>query len=203
MRALAHANDYRGNPAMTVLTPSDAVSAYNLVLAMAEHPGACYLRAVRADLPILYHESERFPFAGHKVLHRAGVERLAIVLVATGYLVHSCLSAAEALQQRGVTATVVDAYALPLDTAPLLALARDADAPILTAEDNYVGGVGSEIAEAAAVSGAGIRTCTLAVRNFPKSGRTPDDVLAYVHLSVAEIVQAAENLIRQCAPTRS
>jgi len=39
----------------------------------------------------------------------------------------------------------------------------------------------------------------LAVRNIPKSGRTADDVLAYVHLSVAEIVQAAKTLTRQPA----
>jgi hypothetical protein len=42
-----------------------------------------------------------------------------------------------------------------------------------------------------------------AVRNIPKSGRTADDVLAYVHLSVAEIVQAAKTLTRQRAPARS
>jgi hypothetical protein len=32
--------------------------------------------------------------------------------------------------------------------------------------------------------------------SYPKSGRTADDVLAYVHLSVAEIVQAAKTLTR-------
>ena len=53
---------------------------------------------------------------------------------------------------------------------------------------------GSEIAEAAAASGDGPRVRLLAVRNIPKSGRTADDVLAYVHLSVAEIVQAAKTL---------
>jgi hypothetical protein len=37
----------------------------------------------------------------------------------------------------------------------------------------------------------------LAVRNIPKSGRTADDVLAYVHLSVPEIVQAAKALTRE------
>jgi transketolase len=202
MRALAHTDDYRGNPAMTVLTPSDPVSAYNLVLAMAEHPSACYLRAVRADLPILYRESERFPFGGHKVVRRAGTERPALILVGTGYLVHSCLDAAEALREHGIAATVIDAYALPLDAAPVLALARNAGAPILTVEDSYVGGIGSELAEAAA-SGDGPRIRMLAVRNIPKSGRQAEDVLAYVHLSVAEIVQAAENLTRQRAPAGS
>jgi transketolase len=203
MRALAHADDHRGNPGVTILTPSDAVSAYNLVLAMAEHPSACYLRAVRADLPILYNEGERFPFGGHKVVRQAESGRPAIVLVGTGYMVHSCLAAAEALRQRGVAATVIDAYALPLDATPLLALARSAGAPILTVEDSYVGGIGSELSEAAAAAGDAPRLRMLAVRNIPKSGRKTEEVLAYVHLSVAEIVQAAENLTRQRAPARS
>jgi transketolase len=193
-RALAHADDYRGNPAMTVLTPSDPVSAYNLVLTMAEHPSACYLRAIRGDLPILYRESERFPFGGYKVVRRAESDRPAIVLGASGYLVHSCLKAAELLQPLGIAATVVDVYALPLDAEPILELARSVGAPILTVEDNYVGGIGSEIAEAAAASGDGPCVRMLAVRNIPKSGRTADDLLAYVHLSVPDIVQAAKTL---------
>jgi transketolase len=68
MRAFAHSTDSRGNPAITVLTPSDAVSAYALILAMAHFPSACYLRAVRADLPVLYDAKTEFPFRGHKVL---------------------------------------------------------------------------------------------------------------------------------------
>jgi transketolase len=203
MRALAHTDDYRGNPAMMVLTPSDPVSAYNLVLAMAEHPGACYLRAVRGDLPILYRESEGFPFGGYKVVRRAESDRPAIVLAGTGYLVHSCLAAAEALQPLGIAATVIDVYALPLDALPLLELARGAGAPILTVEDSYIGGIGSEIAEAAAASGDRPRVRMLTVRNIPKSGRTADDVLAYVHLSVADIVEAAKALARQRVPARS
>jgi hypothetical protein len=35
---------------------------------------------------------------------------------------------------------------------------------------------------------------SLFVRNIPKSGRTPDDLLAYVHVSVAEIVRTAAEL---------
>jgi transketolase len=62
---------------------------------------------------------------------------------------------------------------------------------ILAVEDSYVGGVGSELAEAAAHAGAP-RVQSLAVRNLPKSGRKPDDVLAYVHLSVEDILSAAK-----------
>jgi transketolase len=84
MRAFAHVRDSRGNPAATVLTPSDAVSTYKLVLAMAAFPSACYLRAVRADLPILYDDGEAFPFRGHKVLRKAGDGSGRVVLAAHG-----------------------------------------------------------------------------------------------------------------------
>jgi transketolase len=117
MRAFAHVKDSRGNPACTVLTPSDGVSTYNLILAMAAFPSACYLRAVRADLPVLYDESEAFPFGGHKVLRKGGPGGGGVVLVACGYVVHSCLKAAEALSAQGMSVTVVDAYSLPMDTA--------------------------------------------------------------------------------------
>jgi len=191
MRAFAHVRDSRGNPAVTVLTPSDAVSAYSLVLAMAAASSACYLRAVRGDLPILYGEEEAFPFGGHKVLRQLGQSRRRIVLAASGYLVHSCLKAADRLAAQGVAAAVVDAYALPLDTGPVLDLAGPGGI-ILSVEDNYVGGLGSELAEAAAAAGSGApQVQALAVRNIPKSGRTAEDVLAYVHLSVDEIVAAA------------
>ncbi len=196
MRAFAHAQDSRGNPAATVLTPSDAVSTYKLVLAMAAFPSACYLRAVRADLPILYDEGEAFPFGGHKVLRKAGDGSRRVALVGSGYVVHSCLKAADALSARGTAVAVVDAYSLPMDASSVLALAGPGGI-VLTVEDNYVGGIGSELAEAAAATPGGApQVHALTVRNIPKSGHTPEDVLAYVHLSVDEIVRAVTDAAR-------
>ncbi len=190
-RALAHANDARGR-SLVVLTPSDAVSAYKLVLAMAEHDGPAYLRAVRGDLPILYREDETFPLGGSKVVRRPAAP--AVVLAASGYLVHSCIEAAEVLERRGIAAAVVDAYALPLDAEPILGMAQRAGAAILAIEDNYVGGIGSELAEASAALPTPVTVESLGVRRIPKSGRTPADVLDYVGLSVAEIAGAAERV---------
>ena len=85
-----------------------------------------------------------------------------------------------------------------------LGLARSAGAPILTLEDSYVGGLGSEIAEAAAASGDGPRVRILAVRTIPKSGRTADDALAFVHLSSRWRKSCRrKTLTRQRAPARS
>jgi transketolase len=186
-RALAHAKDAKGR-SLIVLTPSDAVSAYKLMLAMAEYDGPAYLRAVRGDLPILYRDDEPFPLHGSKVVRPADVP--AIVLAASGYMVHSCLDAAAELERRGVAAAVVDAYALPLDTGPILQMGP----AILAVEDNYTGGLGSELAEASAALAAPVTVESLRVRRLPKSGRSADDVLGYVGLSVPKIVDAAERL---------
>jgi transketolase len=194
-RALAHAKDAQGR-SLVVLTPSDAVSAYKLVLAMAEYDGPAYLRAVRGDLPILYSDHEPFPLHGSKVVRRvAGAP--AVVLAASGYLVHSCLDAAAMLEGRGVAAAVVDAYALPLNADPILDMARNAHAAVLAVEDNYVGGLGSELAEASAALAAPVTVESIGVRRIPKSGRTAADVLDYVGLSVAEIAASAERLARR------
>ena len=195
MRALRMRRTFAANPAVTVLTPSDAVSAYALVLAMAAHPGACYLRAVRADLPILYRESEPFPFGGFKVLRRARTGRRPVLLAASGYMVHSCLAAADGCSSTASAPAVVDAYCCR-STAALPIWRGAKRAPILTVEDNYVGGLASELAEAAAGRQEAPLVRSLTVRNFPKSGRTADDVLGYVHLSVAEIVTVAVKAAR-------
>ncbi|WP_428395575.1 transketolase [Lichenicoccus sp.] len=198
MRAYAHARDYRGGPAMVVLTPSDAPSAYALTLSMAAHDGACYLRAVRGDLPILYTAEDRFPFGGHKLLRNAGIGAGGIVLVACGYMVHSCLAAAEALEARGIAVSLVDAYALPMETGPVLQLAREQEGGIiLTVEDSYTGGIGSELADAAARARAAPRVHSMNVSRIPKSGRSPDDLLAYVNLSVDDIVRTAASLVQE------
>jgi transketolase len=195
MRAFSHTKDGRGNPAVTVLTPSDAVSAYSLVLAMATFPSACYLRAVRADLPILYAADTDFPFGGHKVLRKGTTSARRIVLVGCGYMIHSCLKAADEVARTGIDVDVVDAYALPFDTAPILALAGERGT-VLTVEDSYVGGLGSELAEAAAAQHDAPLVKSLAVYVMPKSGRKPDHVLAYVHLGVADIVAAIQAFAR-------
>lgn len=161
---------------------------------MAGYPSACYLRAVRADLPLLYKETESFPFGGYKVVRAASAPGKPVLLVANGYLVHTCLAAAAVLEEMGVAATVVDAYALPMDTEAVLTLARQAGSAILTVEDNYTGGIGSELSEGAAAAGGPPRVRSLFVRNIPKSGRTPDDLLTYVGLSIPDIVRVATEL---------
>ena len=61
---------------------------------------------------------------------------------------------------------------------------------IITVEDNYAGGLEAEICCAVAAKGAGIKVKSLYVKQIPKSGREPQDVLDYLHLGTEAILQA-------------
>ena len=61
-------------------------------------------------------------------------------------------------------------------------------------EDNYVGGV----ARKSPKRRPGRARCasdSMYVQNLPKSGKTPEDVLAYCHLSEADIVAKAKAMV--------
>jgi transketolase len=192
LRAISHAKDHRGNPAITILTPSDAVGAYNMVLEMAEWPSAVYLRALRADTAVLYPESETFPFGKFKVVKKGSGKGKKLTIATNGYLVHTVLKAASQLEAAGIDVTLVDAYCLPFEVEELLKLAEGGQ--ILVVEDNYIGGVASEVAEVAARTGK-VKVDSMYVKNLPKSGKTPEDVLAYCHLSEGDIVAKAKSLV--------
>jgi transketolase len=179
--------------AMVVLTPSDAVSAWKLTELMANHGGACYMRTMRPDTAILYKPAEKFPLGGFKVVRKPAKAK--VVLAAMGYMVHESLKAAELLAQAGIEAVVADCYCLPMDADKLLKLAEGNGKLIVTAEDNYVGGLGSEVAEAAAAAGK-VRVHGLTVRRVPKSGTTPTEMLAMCGIDAASIVKFVRKLLK-------
>jgi transketolase len=187
---MAHEKVTAEAAACPVLIPCDAVSTWKLVELMANECGAFYLRTLRPDTPLLYGPTENFPLGGHKVVR----EGKHVVLAANGYMVFEALSAAKRLAEKGIEAAVVDAYCLPLDPAPVLALAKGCGGLIVTAEDNYQGGLGSELAEAAAAAG-GVRVLPMAVRRFPKSGDTPTEMLSQSGLDAAAIAAHVANVL--------
>jgi transketolase len=154
---------------------------------MANLDGACYQRTLRADVKALYKPDETFEAGGFKVL-REGKD---VVFVAAGYMVHECLQAADELAKNGKKATVVDAYSLPIaKVSDILDVAQRNGGRIITVEDNYTGGLDAELATAIAATGAAVRLKNLYVRQIPKSGREPGDVLDYLELGVKAVVAA-------------
>jgi transketolase len=180
-----------GEPVLYLLQPADAYAAYALTVAMAEHDGACYMRTSRPDVPFLYDTTTRFVLGGHQVL----TEGHDLLLIASGYMVHEAHKAVAGLTGQGIEPTLVDLYSLPFDGEALVTLAQANQGRVLTVEDNYGAGMGSALADVVSERGGACTLKQLYVRQIPKSGRTPEDVLRYLGLSAEDIVKAAVEML--------
>jgi transketolase len=188
--SLAGVQTPKGRPGCVVLVPSDAISTIKLVALMADYEGLVYMRTLRPETAILYQPSEPFRLIGQKTLLRG--KDLAII--AWGYMVHEAKKASERLKGEGIEAGLVDAYSLPLADDFLEAIGAGPGAALLVVEDNYGGGLGSAVAAAAARRG-NIRVLTLTPERMPKSGKTADDVLAFVGIDAGAIVRRAKEFL--------
>jgi transketolase len=184
-----------GQPALYLLQPADAYAAYALTVAMAEHEGACYMRTLRPDVPFLYDETTRFTLGGHQVLAKGHD----LLLVAAGYMVHEAKKALASLKDQGIEATLVDLYSIPFDGNAILTLAQENQSKVLTLEDNYGASMGSAVADVLSEHGGAFTLRQMYVRQIPKSGRTPDDVLRYLELSAENIVKTAVEMAAMAA----
>jgi len=191
IRSFAHTARADGGPAIRAFLPSDAVSAFKLTELMANTDGLCYMRTHRPDVAVLYDQEETFKLGGFKHL-QDGED---VLIVASGYMVHVAKAAMEIIEEKlGLSASLVDAYSLPLVTDEILQIGDDCRGQILVVEDNYLGGIADEITAAAARSDLGVCVNTMYVRRMPKSAKTPEAVLEMVHLSPSDIADAVQQM---------
>ena len=177
----------------TVLYPSDANQAAKLVPQMADRKGIVYMRTTREPLPVLYGADEEFAIGGSHIVRSSDGD--AVTIVAAGITVHEALKAADALEEEGIGARVIDLYSIkPIDEATLKAAAADTGL-MVTAEDHWrEGGLGEAVLSVFAESDERPRIRVLAVRDMPSSG-TPADLLNAAGIDAAHIAAAARDLV--------
>ena len=192
MRSFAHSKLVNGAPAMRIFLPSDAISAFKLTELMANTRGLCYMRTHRPDVPFIYDEDESFTHGGFKQL----TDGKDITIVASGYMVHVAREAIALLQDKGISAALIDAYSIPLDAEGIVNIAQKKGGRILVAEDNYIGGVIDEIALAASASGGQVTVAACFVKEVPKSAKTPSEILEMVNLTPRDLADAARKMLK-------
>jgi len=177
---------FRATPNVLLLVPADGYSAFRLTEVFLNHDGPAYMRTLRSDLPLIYNADETFEPGGSNRVAEGGD----VYLVSAGYMLHECLKARELLAAKGVKAAVIDAYTLPIVAGVLPEIMADPTNRVMVVEDNFAGGIGSAAAEySAECQGACVRTITL--RRYPKSGRSADEVFAWLGLSAEDIARQA------------
>jgi transketolase len=91
-----------------VLHPCDANQTAKLVVAMADTKGIVFMRTLRPNTPVIYGPDEKFEVGGSRVIRSSDDDD--VTIVGTGITVHEALKAADALEEDGITARVIDAY---------------------------------------------------------------------------------------------
>jgi transketolase len=177
----------------TVLHPCDANQTAKLVAEMADTRGIVFLRTLRPNTPVIYDADEKFAVGGSRVLRSSDDDH--VTLVGAGITVHEALEAAEALEQEGLRARVIDAYSIkPIDAGTLQA-AAEATGRIVTVEDHFPeGGLGDAVLAALAEVDEHPHLVKLAVREMPRSGK-PAELLDAYGIDAGHIAEAARKLV--------
>ena len=134
-------------PGMTVICPADATEAYAAVEAAINTEGPMYLRFGRYAVPDLTSELfEDYKFEiGKGVTYREGKD---VTIVATGYMVHLALKAADILKEEGIDAGVINIHTVkPIDASLITEAAKRSGAIVTAEEHSIIGGLGSAVAE--------------------------------------------------------
>ena len=134
----------RSIPNIILLSPADCTATVKATLAAAQINAPVYLRLSGAmNNPIVYKEDFDFEI-GKAITLKEGDD---VTIIATGSMVYNSLKAAEILQEKGISAKVIDMHTIkPLDTA---AIAECLQYKLIVSveEHSVYGGLGSAIAE--------------------------------------------------------
>lgn len=135
----------RSIPNFTVLTPSDPHQVYKALEAAAEHNGPVYIRLTGGtDFPLLYPDEFDFTI-GKAIEYRPGTD---VALISTGSLLAEAVVAAGILEQKGISARIIDMHTIkPLDTKILDSVFAQNRLIVTIEEHSSIGGLGGAVAE--------------------------------------------------------
>ena len=179
-------------PNLTIIQPSDGVSAKALAQASVDFHGPLYVRLHRNPVPDFYDpETFRFEFGRAIPVRDYGTD---LTIISSGIMLHRCAEAAEILKEQGVNVRLLDMMTLkPLDEEAILAAAAETGA-VLTVEDHSV------------INGLGAAVASVTSQNNPvpvkmigipdRFGESGDPELLYkeCHMDTASIVEEALKL---------
>jgi transketolase len=133
-------------PGLVVIDPCDATEIAAATRAIADHPGPCYMRLLRGNVPVVFDPgSYRFEIGKARRV-REGAD---VGFISTGFMTERALDAAKALEGRGVSAGVLHVPTLkPFDAERVVDFVRSVDR-LVTAENHVArGGLASRVVEA-------------------------------------------------------
>lgn len=159
----------RSLPNAVVMAPKDENELQHMLATAIEHSGPAAIRFPRGSgLGVPMDPEIKAISLGEAEVLRDGSD---VLIAAVGSVVHPALEAANELNNRGISAAVLNArFVRPLDTERLLALAQRCKVVVTVEEHTGSGGFGGAVLEALSEAGLALRTLCLAL---------PDEVIEH------------------------
>ncbi len=180
-------------PGMTVINTCDYNQTKAATIAIAEHDGPVYLRFGRPKVANFTPEDQTFQIGKANLL----TEGNDVTIIATGHLVWEALQAAERLEEKGITAEVIDIHTIkPLDEEAILASLKKTGCVVTAEEHNFLGGLGESVARTLAQNAPAPQEFVATQDTFGESG-TPEQLMEKYGLNADAIVRAAEKVIKR------
>ncbi len=180
-------------PGMTVINPCDYNQTKAATIAIAEHHGPVYLRFGRPSVANFTPENQKFEIG--KALHL--IDGTDVTIVATGHLVWEALEAAKTLNEKGVSAEVINIHTIkPLDDKAILDSVTKTRCIVTAEEHNYLGGLGESVARVLAQHKPTPQEFVATNDTFGESG-TPAQLMDKYGLNSAAIVKAVEKVMKR------
>ncbi len=177
-------------PGMTVINPSDGVSAGKLLEQAVAMEGPCYIRLGRAAVPICYRESDDIVLGKGNCL-REGKD---VAIVATGIMVNEAILAAEELEKEGIDARIIDIHTIkPIDREILVKAAKETGGIVTAEEHSVMGGLGSAVAEVIAQEAPAKMAFVGQQDTFGESGK-PEELKKKYGMTAEHIAAAVKSL---------
>jgi len=180
-------------PNMVVINPCDFNQTRAATHAIAKHHGPVYLRFGRPKVPNFTPEDQNFEI-GKALILREGTD---ISIFATGHLVWEALTAADELEQSGISAEVINIHTIkPLDSEAVLTSVRKTGCAVSAEEHQLAGGLGESIAQLLVSQNPAPMEFVAVQDQFGESG-TPAELMKKYGLSSENIVKAARAVIQK------
>ncbi|MFT5926177.1 MAG: transketolase [Rubritalea sp.] len=180
-------------PGMTVINTCDYNQTKAATLAIADYQGPVYLRFGRPKVANFTPENGAFHI-GKAVMLLEGTD---VTIIATGHLVWEALEAAKALNEKGISAEVINIHTIkPLDEEAIIQSAKKTGCVVTAEEHNFLGGLGESVARTLSLHHPTPQEFVATNDTFGESG-TPAQLLEKYGLNAENIALKAEKVIKR------
>ena len=177
----------RSIPGITVISPADCVEIAKALEAAVKYQSAVYIRLCGgANSPIVYTENYDFEI-GKSIKLREGKD---ITIIATGTMVSEALKAADILEQKEISAEVINMHTIkPLDNNAIKKACENSKMIITVEEHSVVGGLGTAVAEYKSTLEKAPKQLIIGLPDAYGHGGTYQDLLNYYGLTDEKIAE--------------